>query len=259
MSLAEWFENHRKALVERMRTSRERQRGPKRMVAIHDAVIRLLENNGEGRVEAAVSLYERWGDELDAAGKSYLRASLNEFDRHPGNVLISSAGLMTFILGVAAERDKGRQVWCLEHDLHWIAVLRSWFKRYAIKGAYMIQVPVRIIGGMVRYQIHPRHLPKNISLIICERAGTAPGSALSTLLTVAPNLATEFTAVCRRVDVHAEAPLLRRWAQKHQASFVVVDSARGLVKLTRTTNIRSGRAEYAVADPTERPAETATA
>lgn len=221
-----------------------------RMLKLHKTAQQLIGNQDQKRAEGlAVEMYRHWGDDLDDTRESFVRATMRAFAETPGNVLLSSASLLTFILGAVAEGDKERRVWCLEHDAHWTNTIRSWIARYSIKGAYIIRAPIAVIGGMVRYQIMTRHLPKNITMVVCERTGAAPGATLSTLVTVGPHLAPEFTILARRVDTNGEAPLIKRWATKHSAQFVVVDAKEGFIKISRRAGMRAdGPAVYSAQD-----------
>lgn len=237
-----WLTTLRRRLDER----RTRAAGEKRMVAIHRSMQRLIgteENTRSG--DAAADLYAHWGDPLDATRESFVRSCMKQYRESEGNIVMSSANLLTLVLGAVSTGDRTRQLWCLEHDQHWIHTLRTWLTQYSIIGTHIISAPLTVVGGLVRYQILTRHLPKNITMVICERTGAAPGSTLSTLLTVGPHLADEFTVFARRVDIQSEAPLIKRWAKKHGANFVVVDSKEGFVKLARRQHMsESERASF---------------
>lgn len=219
--------------------------------AMAETMARLSSTNDlEHNTELAIDLYRHWGDTLDSTRESFVRSCLKEFDGKEGNILLSSASLMTLILGALSEGYKDRRVWCLEHDAHWTNTIRSWLARCSIKGTYIIRAPIAVIGGMVRYQILTRHLPRNITMMICERTGAAPGSTLSTLVTVGPHLADDFTIFARRVDISAEAPLIKRWASKHNANFVVVDAREGFVRVSRRAGMQNeGKAVYEPREP----------
>lgn len=214
--------------------------GEKRLISIHRCMRRLIGNAESARSgDIAADLYAHWGDPLNGTRESFVRSCMKQFRETEGNVILSSASLLTLVLGAVSSHDRSRQLWCLEHDTHQVNTLRSWLTQYAIAGAYVISAPLTVIGGLVRYQILTRHLPKKITMVICERTGAAPGSTLSTLLSVGPHLADEFTVFARRVDITAEAPLIKRWAHKHGANFVVVDSKEGFVKLARRKHMHA--------------------
>ncbi len=240
--------------------SRDDQTDVERMLKMHKCAEKLVGNSDREDTEAlAVELYQHWGDALDETREGFVKSCLREFDTQKGNVLLSSASLLTFILGAVSEGDKQRRVWCLEHDAHWTNTIRNWISRFGVNGAYVIRAPIAVIGGMVRYQIMTRHLPKNISMVVCERTGAAPGATLSTLVTVAPHLADDFTVFARRVDLHAEAPLIKRWAMKHGANFVIVDAKEGFLRISRKEGAAHGRAVFNIADAPEPEEIKATA
>jgi hypothetical protein len=216
-----------------------RAEGKKRQGELHKNFKSLIANrNSESCAEIAVDLYRSWGDELDETRKSYLRSCIKEFQHIEGDVLISSASLLTLVLGAVSASDKSRRVWCMEHDSHWVRMLRSWLTQYAIKGTYILEMPLVVVSNLVRYQILTKHLPKNITTVFCERKGVSPGGTLSTLLTVSHHLAQEFTVFSRDVDLEVEGALLKQWARKNGASFVVVDKKDGFIKIARQHQAR---------------------
>lgn len=148
-------------------------------------------------------------------------------------VLLSSASLMALILGAISSGDKSRTVWCLEESPHWANVVRSWVKRYGIKGTYVISAPPVVKSGMVCFRMDAKHLPKNIGLVLCDTPTASAGSALSTLLTVGPHLSDEFTAFARNVKTDSDGPLIKRWATRHGATFVMVNKRDGFIKISR--------------------------
>lgn len=236
--------------------SRESQAEVERLLKLHKCAARLVGLDDQPRAEeTAVELYHHWGDALNDTRESFVRGCMRAFSEQEGNVVLSSASLLTFILGAVSEGDNSRRVWCLEHDAHWTNTIRNWIARYRISGAYVIRAPIAVIGGMVRYQILTRHLPRNITMLVCERTGAAPGATLSTLVTVGPHLADEFTIFARRVDISAEAPLIKRWATKHGARFVVVDAREGFIKVTRREGMASGPAVYTESDSETAPVQ----
>lgn len=243
-----WF--HQQGV--RFKAMRTRMEASKRRNALHKKVVSLIGKQSDPRAaQLAVDLYELWGDPLDQARESYVRSCLKEFESAEGHVLVSSASLMTLILGAVSANDRGRNVWCLEQDPHWTNVIRSWLAQYAIKGTYVISAPPTVRGGMVRYRVDTKHLPKNIGLILCDGSSATPGSALSTLLSIGPHLAPEFTVFARKIRVDEDGPLLKRWAMKNDATFVVVNNRDGFVKISRRDGAKQhsgGRASYAIGD-----------
>ena len=201
--------------------------------AVHKCILQLLEQgDSPAATGIALQLYELWGDPLDPARESYLRSCLAEFSEARGAVLLSSASLMTLILGAIAAGDKRRTIWCLEQNTHWINVLRTWIKRYDIKGTHIINTHPFVKGGMVRYRIDAKHLPRNIGLVLCDSPAPSPGATLSTLVTVGNNLAPAFTVFSRRLKSD-DGPLIKRWASKHDATFVLINKRDGFAKIAR--------------------------
>ena len=137
----------------------------------------------------------------------------------------------------------------MEHDSHWVRVLRSWLTQYAIKGTYILEMSLVVVSNLVRYQILTKHLPKNVTAVFCERKGASPGGTLSTLLTVSNHLAEEFTVFARDVDLEVEGALLKQWARKNGASLVVVDKKDGFIKIARQNQARvESRAHFEVSE-----------
>ncbi|MBD3649589.1 MAG: hypothetical protein HUJ31_19525 [Pseudomonadales bacterium] len=222
------FWRRRTALL-RARFSAQRQQA-----ALHKCFLQLMAAGPDNprTPGIALKLYELWGDPLDQARESYLRSCLKEFDESEGHVLVSSASLLGLILGALSNGDKDRTVWCLEEDPHWTHVLRSWLKRYGIKGTHVISAPVTVKAGTVRYRIHPRHLPRNIGLVLCDAPSASPGSALSMLLSVSGNFASDFTLLARKIRA-GDGSLMKRWTMKHDATFVMVNKRDGFIKISR--------------------------
>lgn len=242
--------------IDRLKTAinarRSRHEATKRRNLLHKRIMGLIGKSGDPRTaNRAVELYELWGDALDPAREAFVRSCLKEFETTSGHALISSASLMTLVMGAVSHDNKDRTVWCLEQNSHWTNVIRSWLDQYAIRGTYVIAAASTVSGGMVRYRIGTKHLPKNISMVVCDEVGASPGSTLSTLLSIAPHLAPEFTIFARKVRLDEDGPLLRRWAMKNDATFVAVNQRDGFIKISRREKqANHGRASYEVSEIT---------
>ena len=241
----------------RMQARRTRAEATKRRNLLHKRIMNLIaRNTGPRAANAAVELYELWGDTLDPAREAFVRSCLSEFETTSGHALISSASLMTLVMGAVSDGDRDRTVWCLEQNAHWTNVMRSWLDQYAIRGTYVIAAPSTVRGGMVRYRIDTRHLPQNIGMVVCDEVGASPGATLSTLLSIAPHLAPEFTLFARKVRLDEDGPLLRRWAMKNDATFVAVNQRDGFIKISRREReANHGRAAYEIPEITQILAE----
>jgi len=201
---------------------------------LHKAILNLMARGAEDprTPGIALNLFELWGDSLEPARESYLRSCLAEFSEAEGPILVSGASLMTLVLGAISTGDKHRPIWCLEQNPHWTNVMRGWIRRYGIQGAHVITVPPTVKGGTVRYKIDAKHLPRNISMVLCDGPGASAGSALSTLLTIGSNLAPEFTFLARQIKSD-DGALIKRWASRHDATFVLLNKRDGFVKISR--------------------------
>jgi len=229
----------------RLESRRLRAEGKRRQQELHKNFKDLINNRNSKRcAEMAVDLYCSWGDELNESRESYLRSCIKEFQNIEGDVLVSSASLLTLVLGAVSADNKSRRVWCMEHDSHWVRVLRSWLTQYAIKGTYILEMPLVVVSNLVRYQILTKHVPKNITAVFCERKGVSPGGTLSTLLTVSHHLAPEFTVFARDVDLEVEGALLKQWTRKNDASLVVVDKKDGFIKIARQNHAQVEKRAY---------------
>lgn len=240
-----------KRLRERMEVRRSHREAAKRRNELHKAVTQLVNKGMDPRAAStALDLYALWGDPLDLARESYLRSAIKELSETDGHVLISSASLMTVIMGALSDGKEGRTIWCLEQNPHWTNVIRSWLTEYAIKKTYVISAPSVVKGGMVRYRVGTSHLPKNLGLILCDGTGASPGSALATLLSIGPHLSERFTILARGIRVDEDGPLLKRWASKNNSTFVVVNGRDGFIKIARRTEQQQqqGPVKYDVED-----------
>lgn len=224
---------------------RARFTASRQQARLHKCILNLMAHGGEPRASSiALDLYGLWGDPLDPARESYVRSCLAEFNDADGPVLVSGANLMTLILGAVSTGDKNRPLWCLEEDPHWTNVMRSWIRRYGIKGTHVISVPPVVKGGTVRYKIDTKHLPRNIGLVLCDAPGPSASSALSTLLTIGGNLSPHFTLLARRLRSD-DGSLIKRWAMKHGATFVALNKRDGFVKISRRANQQAETPERA--------------
>jgi hypothetical protein len=231
----EWIKKFR----ERMNVHRSHNEAAKRRNDLHKAITKLVNKGADPRAEGtALDLYALWGDPLDLARESYLRSAIKELSETDGHVLMSSASLMTVIMGALSDQQDGRTVWCLEQNTHWTNVIRSWLTEYAIRKTYVISAPSVVKGGMVRYKVGTSHLPKNLGLILCDGTGASPGSALATLLSISPHLSERFTILARGIRVDEDGPLLKRWAAKNNSTFVVVNGRDGFIKIARRAEQR---------------------
>lgn len=223
-------------LRQRWQERTARRNASRHQMAVHKAFIRLKsQGTAPAATGTALDLYELWGDPLEPARESYVRSCLAEFSSTEGPVLLSSASLMTLVLGAMGNGDKQRTIWCLEQNTHWINMLRTWIKRYGIRGAHIISAQPTVKGGMVRYRIDSKHLPRNISLVMCDSPGPSAGAPLSTLVTVGQNLAPEFTVLSRKLRSD-DGPLIKRWASKHDATFILLNKRDGFAKISRREN-----------------------
>lgn len=214
--------------------------------ALHKCMLQLIARGSDPRAAGiALKLFKLWGDPLDQPRESYLRSCLREFHEVDGPVLVSGASLMVLILGAISAGDKNRTIWCLEQNPHWANVLRSWIDRYGIKGTYIINAPATVKSGIVRFRVDVNDLPNNIGLVLCDGPRASAGSAFSTLLTVGTSLSPAFTIFARKIKIDSEGPLIKRWALKHGATFVLLNKGDGFAKISRRELQQSLRPETA--------------
>lgn len=219
----------RKEWQERM----ARRNAHRQQLAIHKKLLKLMTlGTAPTATGTALDLFELWGDPLDPARESFVRSCIAEFSITEGPILLSTATLMTLILGAMNTDDKNRTIWCLEQNAHWTNTLRTWVKRYSIKNTHIINSQLYVKGGMVRYRIAGKHLPKNIALVMCDSPAPSAGAALSTMLTVEDNLAPKFSIMSRKIRSD-DGPLIKRWATHHQANVLVLNKPDGFAKVSR--------------------------
>jgi len=221
----------------------------RRQMALHGCIERLIESGVDARAPGvALELYRHWGDPLDQARESYLRSCFAEFDQTRESIYVAGASLMTLVLGAVGTTGESRKVWCFEQDPHWSAVVRSWINQYKIKNTYVIAAPPALSANLVRYTIDTKRLPKNFSLVLCEGSRATPKSVISTLHHLSGHLSTVFTVLARKVSLDRDGPILKQWAQKNNATFVVVNKRDGFIKISRRTLARRAAPQDAIVE-----------
>jgi len=179
-------------------------------------------------------LHAHWGDPLSQSEESYLRSCLAQAAAAQGPIVQCGANLMSLVLGSlchTAPRN-GRQLWCLEHDVHWANTIRSWLTQYRIGSAHIITSRAHLFDGYVWYAVDASRLADQVSLVLCEGARATPGGILGTLSRLEARLASDCTILARHVTRADDLRRLNEWAKARGASCVIVDRQEGFVKVS---------------------------
>lgn len=180
-------------------------------------------------------LYAHWGDPLSPSAETYLRSCLVEARKTRGHILQCGASLLTLLLGAqcAGNRNKDRQLWCLEHDSHWANVIRSWLTQYEVHATHVISARAEVFGRYVWYAIDPARLADRFSLVLCDGARATPQGVVGTLDKVSDRLAPDAVVLVRKIGSAASLKTVTEWAAANNASCALVDKREGFVKIAR--------------------------
>lgn len=184
---------------------------------------------------AAAELFAHWGDPLSQNDESYLRSCLAEAERADGPIVQCGTNALTLVLGslCTAASSQTKQLWCLEDDVHWANLTRSWLTQYRISAAHVITSRAHLFGDYVWYAVDTSRLADRISLVICDGARATPSGVLGTVARLGNRLADDCTVLARKVTRAEDLKQLNLWARSHEASFVIVDRQEGFVKIAR--------------------------
>jgi hypothetical protein len=179
-------------------------------------------------------LYAHWGDPLSQSSESYVRSCLAQVARARGPIVQCGSSLLTLILGSLcnASQHAGKQLWCLEHDIHWANTVRSWLTQYRVGSTHIITSRPHLFDGYVWYAVDTARLASNVSLVLCEGARATPSGILGTLARLDGRLAPDCTILARKVSRAEDLKQLNLWAKSHDASCVIVDRQEGFVKVS---------------------------
>ena len=201
-----------------------------------DRCMRRLSFTDDQSVPLAVmtELFAHWGDPLSQSGESYLRSCLAQAATAQGPIVQCGASLMTLVLGSlchSAPRNE-RQLWCLEHDVHWANNIRSWLTQYRIGSAHIITSRAHLFDGYVWYAVDASRLADRVSLVLCDGARATPSGVLGTLSRLEGRLAHDCTILACHVTRADDLRRLNEWAKARAASCVIVDRQEGFIKVS---------------------------
>ncbi|MFW6094035.1 MAG: hypothetical protein ACODAC_08685 [Pseudomonadota bacterium] len=184
---------------------------------------------------AVTELYAHWGDPPTQSTESFLRSCLTEAARAEGPIVLCGAGALAFVLGSLCHRGgrEHRQLWCLEHDHHWASIVRSWITQYGIGSTHVITSRPRLFERYVWYAVDVSRLAANVSLVLCDGARATPRGIIGALARLDSRLAAEFVILARNVTRAEDLRRIQHWAERRDASCVVVDRQEGFVKISR--------------------------
>jgi predicted O-methyltransferase YrrM len=172
-------------------------------------------------------LQQGWGNEGYAADVSYLAAVAEEAARTSGPILECGSGLTTIILGLVAGR-RGVEVWTLEHQPEWHALLAAVLKRYRVRDVHLCLAPLADYGGYSWYAPEWAGMPNDFRVIVCDGPPEDTPGGRSGLWPVAGARITR-GAVTLLDDATrpSEAEVIRQWSLATQISVDIRPTTRG--------------------------------
>jgi hypothetical protein len=108
-----------------------------------------------------------WGNEAFSADVTYLQELGHRVTRCNGTILECGSGLTTILAGVLAERS-GATIWSLEQDEGWARQVGQALAANGLERVRLLYRPLRRYGHFVWYDVGPRDLPRDLSLILCD-------------------------------------------------------------------------------------------
>jgi hypothetical protein len=164
-------------------------------------------------------LFYGWGN-LWSLRPAFLAALLYKVREARGPILECGSGLSTLLVGLVA-KDKGVEVWTLEHDPFWAGEVRKALARYDVEGVKVCETPLREYGEFLWYDPPKGEMPANFALVVCDGPpGGTPGGRYGLMPVMREHLggALVFLDDAGRAG---ERDAMARWAREFGATYTI--------------------------------------
>jgi hypothetical protein len=184
-------------------------------------------------------LHRAWGNEAYSADMTYVCQVAQLVMAARGPILECGSGLTTIVAAVLAER-RGLDVWSLEQDADWLALVQQALDKFGITNAKVIHAPLKRYEDYIWYDLSAVAMPASFDLVVCDGPAVFDhwGDAhLAWRYGVLPVLKARNINVGQILLDDANEPraplLLRRWADEFGFGFRLLSSADGDCALVR--------------------------
>jgi predicted O-methyltransferase YrrM len=163
-----------------------------------------------------------WGNEGFSAKNAYLAEIARLAAATAGPILECGSGASTLLLG-ALTLHRGVQIWTLENDPEWHALLSRELARQGLTNVHLCLVPLRAFGDFSWYGVAAADLPPEFSLVVCDGPpGTTPGGRYGLLPLLRDRLPVGATILLDDAARPEEQQVLARWAAEADLRIEVV-------------------------------------
>ncbi|MEM6707561.1 MAG: hypothetical protein AAF648_02125 [Pseudomonadota bacterium] len=187
--------------------------------------------------DAAISDRELIQDLLDGLGETSLTAddpfvttALESAAAANGPVLQCGANPLTLLLTLVMQ-TRGQYLWTLEHNPSWAAVVGGWLERYDLRAGQIVQGPAEAFGDHIFYVIDPKHLPRDVALVICDGSNVLPNGLRGVVRRLQPHLSHRCVLLVRNTKRPKDLDFASKWAKSVGAPFILNDKAEPFVKI----------------------------
>lgn len=185
--------------------------------------IRRLPKGQPPKRDLIAKLHAAWGNPDFSASVSYLEAASRHAVGTQGAVLECGSGVSTVLLGALAQLN-GFEVWTLEHEAAWHAVVARELHRHGIRTVHLCLAPLKEVDADVSwYDVSALSLPKMISLVICDGPPnwTTPGARYGVIPVMRDRLAKGWNILLDDANAARKTGMLNRLASE---SGVMIDT-----------------------------------
>jgi hypothetical protein len=161
-------------------------------------------------------LHSAWGNPDYSASVSYLEAAARHAVAADGALLECGSGLSTVLLGALAEANRF-EVWTLEHDAAWHAIVAGELERHRISSVHLCLAPIKDLGGGVSWYDAPLdQLPRTFALVVCDGPPnwTTPGGRYGLIPAMRDRLPKDWNILLDDPKAANKTGLLRRLADE---------------------------------------------
>jgi hypothetical protein len=133
-----------------------------------------------------------------------------------GALLECGSGISTVLLGVLAEAN-GFEVWTLEHEAAWHAVVARELERHGISSVHLHLAPLKDLGGGISWYDAPlADFPKAFSLVVCDGPPnwTTPGARYGLIPAMRDRLASSWNILLDDANAARKTGTLKRLAEE---------------------------------------------
>ena len=168
-----------------------------------------------------------WGNESFSADLDYLERVAESAAQVEGAILECGSGVTTLLLGLLAGRHK-QNIYVLEHEPEWFAIVRAALSTYHIEGVRLCLVPLRDYGDFTWYQPNLELSPETFSLVVCDGPPeSTPGGRYGLVPVMRKYLNSQCTILVDDANTVRGSQILARWQAEWSASVTVIQSTAG--------------------------------